>query len=104
MTVRATLASALLASTMLVGLAAPALAQQAGLQFQVTRQADGAPLANTDVTLQRHQALYKTKTIDLADLQTAEANQLSAQGQVLTAQGDLATAQINLGYCTITFN
>lgn len=61
-----------------------------------------AQLANADVTLQRQQALYKTKTIDLADLQTAEANQLQAQGAVLTAEGQLADAQINLGYCTIT--
>jgi multidrug efflux system membrane fusion protein len=61
-----------------------------------------AQLANAEVTLQRQQALYKTKTIDLADLQTAEANQLQAQGAVLTAEGQLADAKINLGYCTIT--
>jgi multidrug efflux system membrane fusion protein len=61
-----------------------------------------AQLANAQVTLERQQALYKTKTIDLADLQTAEANQLQAQGAVLSAEGQLATAQINLGYCTIT--
>jgi len=61
-----------------------------------------AQLANADVTLQRQQQLYKTKTIDLADLQNAEANQLQAQGNVLSAQGQLANAQINLGYCTIT--
>ena len=61
-----------------------------------------AQLANAQVTLQRQQELYKTKTIDLADLQTAEANQLQAQGAVLTAEGQLATAQINLGYCTIS--
>jgi multidrug efflux system membrane fusion protein len=61
-----------------------------------------AKLANMEVTLQRQQALYKTKTIDLADLQDAEANQLDAQGDVLTAEGDLADAQINLGYCTIS--
>jgi membrane fusion protein, multidrug efflux system len=61
-----------------------------------------AQLANAQVTLQRQQELYKTKTIDLADLQTAEANQLQGQGAVLTAEGQLATAKINLGYCTIT--
>ena len=61
-----------------------------------------AQLANAQVTLQRQQELYKTKTIDLADLQTAEANQLQAQGAVLTAEGQLANAQINLGYCTIS--
>ena len=44
---------------------------------------------------------YKTKTVDLADLQTAEANQLQAQGAVETAEGQLANAKINLGYCTI---
>ena len=60
-----------------------------------------AQLANADVTLQRQQQLYKTKTIDRADLQNAEANQLQAQGNVLTAQGQLDNAQINLGYCTI---
>lgn len=61
-----------------------------------------AQLANAEVTLQRQQALYKTKTIDLADLQTAEADQLQAQGAVQTAEGQLADAKINLGYCTIT--
>ena len=61
-----------------------------------------AQLANAQVTLQRQQELYETKTIDLADLQTAEANQLQAQGAVLTAEGQLADAQINLGYCTIS--
>ncbi len=60
-----------------------------------------AQLANADATLQRQQQLYKTKTVDLADLQNAEANQLQAQGSVLSAQGQLANAQINLGYCTI---
>lgn len=80
----------------------PAQFQAAVQEAQGSLDSAKAALANTDVTLQRQQALYKTKTIDLADLQTAEANQLSAQGQVLTAQGDLATAQINLGYCTIT--
>lgn len=60
-----------------------------------------AKLADAQVNLQRQQDLYKTKTIDLADLQTAEANQLSAQGDVLSAEGALANAQINLGYCTI---
>ena len=61
-----------------------------------------AQLANTEVTLQRQQALYKTKTIDLADLQTAEANQLQAQGAVQTAEGQLADAKLNVGYCTLT--
>jgi multidrug efflux system membrane fusion protein len=61
-----------------------------------------AQLANAQVTLQRQQELYKTKTIDLADLQTAEANQLQGQGAVLTAEGQLADAKINLGYCTIS--
>lgn len=61
-----------------------------------------AQLANAEVTLQRQQELYKTKTIDLADLQTAEASQLQAQGAVQTAEGQLADAKINLGYCTIT--
>lgn len=60
-----------------------------------------AQLSNAQVTLQRQQELYKSKTIDLADLQNAEANQLQAQGAVLTAEGQLADAQINLGYCTI---
>jgi multidrug efflux system membrane fusion protein len=61
-----------------------------------------AQLANAQVTLQRQQQLYATKTVDLADLQSAEANQLQGQGAVLTAEGQLATAQINLGYCTIS--
>jgi len=60
-----------------------------------------ADLANMQVTLQRDQEMYKTKTISLADLQTAEANQLDAQGKVQTAEGQVADAQINLGYCTI---
>ncbi len=61
-----------------------------------------AELANAQVTLARDQEMYKTKTISLSDLQTAEANQLSAQGKVLTAEGQVSDAQINLGYCTIT--
>jgi RND family efflux transporter, MFP subunit len=61
-----------------------------------------AQLANAQVNLQRQQELYKTKTIDLADLQDAEAAQLQAQGAVLSAEGELANAKINLGYCTIT--
>ena len=60
-----------------------------------------AQLANAQVTLQRQQELYKTKTVDLADLQNAEANQLQAQGAAATAEGQLADAKINLGYCTI---
>jgi multidrug efflux system membrane fusion protein len=61
-----------------------------------------AKLANAQVTLTRQQQLFKSKTIDLADLQDAEADVLAAQGDVLTAEGELADAQINLGYCTIT--
>lgn len=60
-----------------------------------------ASLANAQLVLARQQQLFKTKTIDLADLQTAEADELNAQGAVLSAEGTLATAQINLGYCTI---
>lgn len=60
-----------------------------------------ANLANMEVTLKRQQSLYQTKTIDLADLQTAQANELQAQGAVQTAEGQLADAQINVGYCTI---
>lgn len=60
-----------------------------------------ANLANMQLTLARQQELYKTKTIDLADLQTAEADALNAQGEVLSAEGVLANAEINLGYCTI---
>jgi hypothetical protein len=57
--------------------------------------------ANAQVTLQRQQELYKTTTVDLADLQTAEANQLQAQGAVETAEGQLSDAKINPDYCTI---
>ncbi len=60
-----------------------------------------AQLANAQVTLQRQQELYETKTVDVADLQNAEANQLQAQGAAATAEGQLADAKINLGYCTI---
>ncbi len=60
-----------------------------------------ANLANMEVTLKRQQSLYQTKTIDLADLQTAQANELQAQGAVQTAEGQLSDAQINVGYCTI---
>lgn len=79
----------------------PAPYQAAVQEAQGSLDSARANLANMQVTLQRQQQLYKTKTIDLADLQTAEANELNAQGQVLTAEGDLANAQINLGYCTI---
>lgn len=79
----------------------PAPFQAAVQQAQGNLDSARAQLANTQVTLERQQALYKTKTIDLADLQNAEANQLQAQGNVETAQGDLATAQINLGFCSI---
>lgn len=60
-----------------------------------------ANLANMEVTLKRQQSLYQTKTIDIADLQTAQANELQAQGAVQTAEGQLRDAQINVGYCTI---
>lgn len=60
-----------------------------------------ANLVNMQLTLQRQTELYKTKTIDLADLQTAQANELDARGKVLAAEGDLATAKINLAYCRI---
>lgn len=80
----------------------PAQFQAAVQQAQGQLDSAKATLANAQVTLERQQALYKTKTIDLADLQNAEANQLNAQGEVLTAEGNLANAQINLGYCTIT--
>ncbi|HEU4679227.1 MAG TPA: efflux RND transporter periplasmic adaptor subunit, partial [Terrimicrobiaceae bacterium] len=79
----------------------PAPYQAAVKEAEGTLDSAKAQLANAQVTLQRQQELYKTKTIDLADLQTAEANQLQAQGAVLTAEGQLADAQINLGYCTI---
>ena len=80
----------------------PAPFQAALQEAQGNLDSAKAQLANAQVTLQRQQELYKTKTIDLADLQTAEANQLQAQGAVLTAEGQLADAQINLGYCTIS--
>jgi membrane fusion protein, multidrug efflux system len=80
----------------------PAPYQAALQEAQGNLDSAKAQLANAQVTLQRQQELYKTKTIDLADLQTAEANQLQTQGAVLTAEGQLADAQINLGYCTIT--
>ncbi len=80
----------------------PAPYQAALQEAQGNLDSAKAQLANAQVTLQRQQELYKTKTIDLADLQTAEANQLQGQGAVLTAEGQLATAQINLGYCTIS--
>lgn len=79
----------------------PAPYQAAVQEAQGNLDSARAALANTQVTLERQQALFKTKTIDLADLQTAEANQLQAQGNVQTAEGELANAQINLGYCTI---
>ncbi len=80
----------------------PAPFQAALQEAQGNLDSAKAQLANAQVTLQRQQELYRTKTIDLADLQTAEANQLQAQGAVLTAEGQLADAQINLGYCTIS--
>lgn len=79
----------------------PSPFQAAVQEAQGSLDSAQAQLANAQVTLQRQQQLYKTKTIDLADLQNAEANQLQAQGSVQTAQGQLANAQINLGYCTI---
>jgi len=79
----------------------PAPFQAAVQEAQGNLDSARAQLANAQVTLARQQALFKTKTIDLADLQNAEANQLQAQGNVQTAEGDLATAQINLGFCTI---
>lgn len=79
----------------------PAPYQAAVKEARGSLDSANAQLANAQVTLQRQQELFKTKTIDLADLQTAEANQLQAQGAVLTAEGQLADAQINLGYCTI---
>ncbi len=80
----------------------PAPYQAAVEEAQGNLDSAQASLANAQVNLQRNQQLYKTKTIDVADLQTAEASQLQAQGSVLTAQGQLANAKINLGYCQIT--
>ena len=80
----------------------PAPYQAALQEAQGSLDSAKAQLSNAEVTLQRQQELYKTKTIDLADLQNAEANQLQAQGSVQTAEGQLANAKINLGYCTIT--
>lgn len=80
----------------------PAPYQAALQEAQGNLDSAKAQLANAQVTLQRQQELFKTKTIDLADLQTAEANQLQAQGAVLTGEGQLSDAEINLGYCTIT--
>ncbi len=79
----------------------PAPYQAAVQEAQGSLDSAKAQLANAQVTLQRQQELYKTKTVDLADLQTAEASQLQAQGAVSTAEGQLANAEINLGYCTI---
>jgi len=79
----------------------PAPYQAAVQEAQGNLDSARAQLANTQVTLERQQALFKTKTIDLADLQTAEANQLQAQGNMQTAEGELVNARINLGYCTI---
>ena len=79
----------------------PAPYQAAVQEAEGSLDSAKAQLANAQVTLQRQQELYETKTVDLADLQTAEANQLQAQGAVATAEGQLATAKINLGYCTI---
>lgn len=80
----------------------PAPFQAAVEEAQGNLDAAKATLANAQVTLARQQKLYETRTIDIADLQNAEANELRAQGDVLTAQGQLAQAQINLGYCRIT--
>jgi membrane fusion protein, multidrug efflux system len=80
----------------------PAPFQASVQQAQGSLDSAKAQLANAQVTLERQQELYKTKTVDLADLQTAEASQLQAQGAVETAEGQLANAKINLGYCTIT--
>jgi membrane fusion protein, multidrug efflux system len=80
----------------------PAPYQASVQQAQGSLDSAKAQLANAQVTLERQQELYKTKTVDLADLQTAEASQLQAQGAVETAEGQLADAKINLGYCTIT--
>ena len=43
--------ASLLASCATLGIALPALAQQAGLQIQIVNQADGSPLANADITV-----------------------------------------------------
>lgn len=80
----------------------PAPFQAAVEQAQGSLDAAKATLANAQVTLARQQKLYESRTIDIADLQNAEANTLRAQGDVLTAEGELAQAQINLGYCRIT--
>lgn len=80
----------------------PAPFQAALQEAQGSLDSAKAQLANAQVTLKRQQELYKTKTVDLADLQTAEASQLQAQGAVQTAEGQLADAKINLGYCTIS--
>ncbi len=80
----------------------PAPYQAAVQQAQGSLDSAKAQLANAGVALQRQQQLFKTKTVDLADLQNAEAEELQAQGAVLSAEGQLANAQINLGYCTIT--
>lgn len=79
----------------------PAPFQAALEEAQGNLDSARAQLANAQVTLQRQQELYKTKTIDLADLQNAEASQLQSQGAVLTAEGQVKDAQVNLAYCTI---
>jgi multidrug efflux system membrane fusion protein len=79
----------------------PAPFQAALEEAQGNLDSARAQLANAQVTLQRQQELYKTKTIDLADLQNAEASQLQNQGAVLTAEGQVKDAQVNLAYCTI---
>ncbi len=80
----------------------PAPFQAALQEAQGNLDSAKAVLANAQVTLARQQKLYATKTIDIADLQDAEASELQAQGGVLSAEGALAQAQINLGYCQIT--
>ena len=87
MTIRAKIASALLASTMLVGIAAPAYAQQAGLQVQITRQADGTPLANTDVAITNPETGYERR------LRTDAFGQARIEGLVTTGRYVVTVAE-----------
>lgn len=87
MNLRAKCASALLASTILVGIAAPAHAQQAGLQVQITRQADGAPIANTDVTITNSETGYERR------LRTDAFGQARIEGLVTTGRYVVTVAE-----------
>ncbi|MEX1119346.1 MAG: efflux RND transporter periplasmic adaptor subunit [Terrimicrobiaceae bacterium] len=79
----------------------PAPYQAALKEAEGTLESAKAKLVNAQLTLERQTGLFKTKTIDLADLQTAQVDALDAQGAVQAAEGEVEDAQINLGYCTI---